>query len=564
MSEGLRDSMPHGEAARTAGAPDKKRLLDRFKFWLRKWSTEHPARAGEIRTKVCNARGLSEAEFNAWVWPEGYATGAAAVTAETKRPAEKKTAGAKTADGDDGDGKRPNYRELALRFLHEGSFGEPGDECKLIYYQEDFYTYTGTHFKKRSMAEFRAIVARFLLGCVVSQARVSNNLIGNVVQNLIGLCVLEGAWIAPCWRDKEPKRLENVITCENGLIDLDALIASVDDYAPQSLSSRFFCTSALPLKFDVNAECPKWRAMMKRIVPDDVADLLQRLGGYSLTLSTDFQVFIILHGDGCNGKSAFLAGLRAGLGPTNYSSLPMEVLQSEKTSLLEPLRGKRANIIEECGEVSKLSESLLKILTGGGSIDIDRKFREAIELVGSAKWWVASNEKPHFNDRTKGTFRRLIIIPFREEIAEAERIPGMDKPEFWEQSGELAGIFNWFVDGLRKLRQEGRIVLPKVCEVEREQYKREVQPERRFLLDGYQISQYAATNSKTIYDSYCEFLKDEGLTGKMSKQRFGRQITRVFPGVKSIVKGGARHWEGIESRGVVPDDEADGAGGSMQ
>lgn len=88
-------------------AVDKNRLLERFAWWLRKWLAQYPARAGEIRGKVCAARGLSEDEFNRWVFPKGVPSASDGSELRTVPVAAEPAAADVVGDGE-GTSKQPN------------------------------------------------------------------------------------------------------------------------------------------------------------------------------------------------------------------------------------------------------------------------------------------------------------------------------------------------------------------------------------------------------------------------------------------------------------------------
>ncbi len=470
--------------------------------------------------------------------------------ADVATAAKKKNKPGKTAEGDDDEepGKRPDYNALALDYLHAEGLGMPGPDCGLVYWKEDFYYWTGTYYQKKSNSAFNAMVTRFLQGHSQTKNRVSKNLIGNVVTNLIGQCFLDDEFKPPIWKDGKPEdHKPNFLAVKNGFIDVEQMVkGNPRDYVPLKSTPRMFITQISSFEFRKEAPDARWRSMLDLILPKALQAILQEAAGYSFTMETAFQFFVILHGEAQTGKSAFLPGLKAALGESNYCELQLAVLQSEKTSNLVPLINARANVIEECDEVDKVAENLFKILTGRASVTIDRKFKESLRLIASAKWWLATNERPHFKDRSNAIYRRMIVVPFRKIVAESERIYGMDKPGFWERSGELCGIFLWFMDGLKRVLERGRMMLPEECETEKEIYKIETQPERRFLLENYIVAPNEKIHGHTLYESYTEWLKDEGHTGKLSKDRFGRQIKRVFPSAESKVFHGVRHWIGLK------------------
>ena len=66
--------------------------------------------------------------------------------------------------------------------------------------------------------------------------------------------------------------------------------------------------------------CPTWTAFLDRVFAqnENLLRFIRRTAGYALTGATHERALFILHGSGANGKSTFLAVLRALLG--DYAS----------------------------------------------------------------------------------------------------------------------------------------------------------------------------------------------------------------------------------------------------
>ena len=75
----------------------------------------------------------------------------------------------------------------------------------------------------------------------------------------------------------------------------------------------------------------------------------------------------------------------------------------------------------------------------------DRKHISPIEAAPTARLILSTNNRPRFSDRSGGLWRRMILLPFNREVPEGERVLGMDKPVWWQESGELSGMLNWAI-----------------------------------------------------------------------------------------------------------------------
>lgn len=78
-------------------------------------------------------------------------------------------------------------------------------------------------------------------------------------------------------------------------------------------------------------------------------------------------------------------------------------------------------------------------------------------------------------------------MPFGVKIPKQDKIPGMDKPEYWAKKGELSGMLNWALAGLADLRSQpaGQFLIPESCQEASERLRVESNTAKCFLLDHY-------------------------------------------------------------------------------
>src|SRR5262249_2891693 len=151
--------------------------------------------------------------------------------------------------------------------------------------------------------------------------------------------------------------------------------------------------------------------------------------GYLLTRSTDAQACLVLVGEGRNGKSVLLAGLQALLGADNVSTVPLEDF-GRRFAMAQTL-GKLANLCAEVGELDKTAEGTLKAFVAGDAMTFERKGKDPFTARPTARLVLSTNNVPRFADKTEGVWRRLLLVPFNRRVSDAERVPGLDKPEWW-------------------------------------------------------------------------------------------------------------------------------------
>jgi putative DNA primase/helicase len=246
--------------------------------------------------------------------------------------------------------------------------------------------------------------------------------------------------------------------------------------------SHWFTQTAFPYDFDPKATCPLWEGFLEQVLETDrerIA-LIRQWFGYCLTDDTTQQKFVVAIGEGQNGKSVMLDVLTALLGPDNVSHVPFEVFG--KRFQLTVTLGKLANISSDAGRVDESAEGAIKQFAGGDRMYFDRKGVPGIFAYPSARLILATNHEPHFADRSKGIWRRMIVVPFNKSIPREQQDPQLGS----KLKPELSGIFNWAVEGLRQLRSAGRFKVPPVCEEASEHFRCESNPAQEYLVETYE------------------------------------------------------------------------------
>ncbi len=333
-------------------------------------------------------------------------------------------------------------------------------------------------------------------------------------------------WLSDCGRSR------NCQSFKNGILDFDRLLAQGPDpffdHTPE-----FFTTVLIPYNYEPEATCPNWLAFLRRNLeadPERIA-ILQEFFGYCLTPDTSFHAFLLMHGEGSNGKSVVCSVLRGMLGNDNVSTVPLEVF-GERFQLNATL-DKLANIAAECGEIDKVAEGHIKSFVSGDPMTFERKFRDPIVASPTAKLVLATNTLPRIADRSEGIWRRVIVMPFNVVIRQDERVRGMDSVKWWFDKGELPGVLNWAIEGLRRLRTQGRFSVSRMVEDAREEFRTEVNPARQFLLDRYHENPNIEIGKEGVYVAYRAWAEATGHR-PLADGPFGKEVRRAFPSVKPV------------------------------
>lgn len=372
-------------------------------------------------------------------------------------------------------------------------------------------------------------------------SKVTTALVSNVQLNLQGLCLVEGAdQPLPFYIDEygPPTRTtqRKMLAFQNGLIDLESVAAGKD---PELLphDSRWFGTSVLPFNFDPEAKCKEFKKFLYRILErnpetgkaltqgDRRLWVLQEWFGYTLLCDARFQKFLLMVGEGSNGKGVIQNLWIQMLGQENVAHVSLDQL-SERFAL-QPLLGKMANICGDLCEIDAVAEGVLKRLTGQDNITVDIKNRPPVTMAPSVKLIFGTNALPRFADKSRGIWRRLMAMPFRVVIPDAEQ----DETLTEKLTAELPGIVNWAIAGLRRLLGQGHFSHCAVCTEVARKHRLDCDPVAQFLDEcGIHPPPPGGGARRVLvdelYKQYAEWSQGGGFKAK-SKNTFNRQIGKL-------------------------------------
>jgi P4 family phage/plasmid primase-like protien len=215
-------------------------------------------------------------------------------------------------------------------------------------------------------------------------------------------------------------------------------------------------TKRTEVQFDPSATCPLWLTFLDRVLAgnQNLIGFTRRLFGYCLTGLLTEHVIVILYGTGANGKSTLLHILRSLAGDYARHCRP-EVFTAKRNDSqgfeLVSLAGARVVTASEIGSGRRLDEALVKEMTGGEPITCAPKYGDFFTFQPVFKPLLATNHKPEIRGADEGIWRRVLLLPFTVTIPEEER--DRDLPEKLE--GELPGVLNWALDGVKEFLTTG-------------------------------------------------------------------------------------------------------------
>jgi P4 family phage/plasmid primase-like protien len=309
-------------------------------------------------------------------------------------------------------------------------------------------------------------------------------------------------------------------------------------------------TKLSPVAFDPLAKCPTWERFLDRVTAGnkELQSYLQRCVGYSLTGETSEHALFLLYGKGANGKSTFLESIRHILGDyaqtADFSSFMVSKNQTIRNDIAK-LNGARLVTATESESGKRMSEAVVKQLTGGDMITARFLYGEHFEFVPQFKLWFGTNHKPKIVGADDGIWRRIRLIPFTVQIPKAQQDRDLPK----KLKAEGAGILNWALEGLRQWRQMG-LAEPDTVTDATSEYRADQDVLQHFVDARCKTGVGVRVKGSALYASYKQWAEIAG-EFIMSDRDFGNAMSDR--GYTRYHTKSERGWEGIAL--TAADDE---------
>ena len=334
----------------------------------------------------------------------------------------------------------------------------------------------------------------------------------------------------------------NLLPLNNGVFNIEE-----GRFIPYPTNHYF--TRASRFDFDPNANCQLWIECLLEIFECDESRirLLQDTFGNCLTNNMKASKFSLFKGDGSDGKSMVLKILLMILHELNVSNVTFEGMGDKHAPAT--LENMRANIAFESDKNHLKNTAFLKAYSGGDRIQIRPMYRQPYSINPTAQLLFAVNTLPHISDTSWGLLRRISIIPFNRRFDSDSNDP--DMLEKLVGNNGLAGIFNWMLEGLDRVKRNNyQFSVSKESLKEFQFYKKTINPLVMFLEDCCETSK---TDRECIVDKtffvtqYNSWRKTHGHK-EMAMQTITTELKRL--GVEDFrprINGQQRgHYRGVK------------------
>ncbi|WP_282845876.1 DNA primase family protein [Microbacterium oxydans] len=295
----------------------------------------------------------------------------------------------------------------------------------------------------------------------------------------------------------------------------------------------------LPITFDEIAIPYSFLEWLTQVLGDEpeMHRHMWEVIGYLLMTGNPLQKIFLLYGEGGNGKGTMLRVIRSLLGRANYSSISMHQLVDDRFAT-SGLYGKTANISGDLSSRFLSDPQILKEITGGDSINASRKFGHSFEFVPYAVPIFASNEFFRTSDNSIGWRRRWEVIDF------VQKVDGGGPFDEQLLFDDAPGIFNYAMEGLRRLMERGKFAPPTAAREATTRLHDAADPLMLWLDEDDAVSQGPDESSPSadVYKRYAGWCRRNGYTplasGPLGQRLKQLGITRTRPreGASRVVR----------------------------
>lgn len=400
----------------------------------------------------------------------------------------------------------------------------------IVYDKGLAYQFDGRIYAPRTAREVRNIVYRAIRS-TGSTFVPSKTEIANVTE--AAMAVLE----PPCGQFPDPDvgilyDTEDLplIPFSNGILNM-----STGNFLP--FTEYLFITSYLHARYDPGyARNGEAKDILMGIIPEqDTQDFFLEMCGFFFYSDKMYPPAIFnLYGPAQTGKSALqiwiseiLEGAIARVGPKQLTA---------RFTVAE-LEGKRLNICGETGDASSkvtgFDGELLKQLTGGEQVLVERKNVDPFYMVNTAKFLFCTNTVPDFGDTSSGLYRRLYVVPCRVAQDPTKMIHDILKTEESKTWLVMTALYYYqlFLDNHRKFTVSQAML------TELAQYKSQ-DGILDFISQVFDTTEVSAVAHRIIehpvyqnltefYEAYCVYSKENG-SRPMSSKKFHERVRSEY------------------------------------
>jgi putative DNA primase/helicase len=324
-----------------------------------------------------------------------------------------------------------------------------------------------------------------------------------------------------------------LLNVENGTVDLKT--GGLREHRQEDM-----ITKIARVTYDKNADCPIWKKFLMEIMNynAELIRFIQTAVGWAVTGNTSEQTMFILFGTGANGKSTFLNTIMNLLGDYAIAT-PTETFMKKNgdqiTNDIARLRGARFVTTTEAEQGRRLSEPLIKQITGNDRMTARFLYGEFFNFTPAFKIFMATNHKPVIKGTDHGIWRRIKLIPFTTRIPEEQQDRQLEE----KLREEAAGILNWILEGAARWMVE-RLRTPQIITSATDEYRGEMDVIGNFIKERCVQGPDCTIKARELFKCYQDWCDDNN-EHACSERFLSLRLKEL--GIEQKRYGDGRYWQ---------------------
>ena len=343
----------------------------------------------------------------------------------------------------------------------------------------------------------------------------------------------------------------HLIPVLNGLLNLDT--QQLENFDSEKLYSFRIPTDYIP-----EAGYSHIETFFKEVLYKEDIKTMQEIFGYVLYAGYPAHKAMWWLGKGRNGKTTAGSLLTAMVGMENVAGVPLKQLDGGHRFAVARLFAKLINIVAEPETKSAMQTPTFKAATGGDTIFGEWKnVQEDFAFVNFAKFVIYANRVPRIEDSSFAFWERVIAIEFPHTFTKDEAKKDYHKTLLAQDT--LAGLLNWALEGLKRLREnDWEFTETETQKEARANMQRQSQPVKTFLDEWTEFDNEGDIPKDSLFDAfkiYCDvyglLIPDGGDFTRELKRNVSVELKRKNVDDWRDISGRVYCWRGLKFKDSI-------------
>jgi putative DNA primase/helicase len=262
--------------------------------------------------------------------------------------------------------------------------------------------------------------------------------------------------------------------------------------------------------------------------------------GHGLMPGHPYRAFVMMYGPGSNGKTRVGKLLRGFVGEENAAAVELQDLTGGDSFATGALPGAFVNVGDDVSVGEIRDTSIIKSLTGDGTIRANRKYEKQYEFENEAAMFFSANEPPRIREQTEAISDRLypIEMPYRfvdddafdpENPRHKRKTSGIAQALLKDEAA-MRGLLVLAVEHAQDvIARNGQYAMPEGPAERRAMYESASDPIKRFAMDHLEEAESDSAILKSdayaLYTEMCDREGERAASEDVFKQKVGEMTS---------------------------------------